>query len=184
MESLNNSTQPLSIYIPRVFKNVSEKFISSIFEDLKYGKVNHVDIVDKMDKNGKIYHSAYIHFDYWYDNIACKNFQERVQNPEKEARIVYKDPLFWVCLENTSSNKKNIVECTSPGRGERKIRINLDDLFNGAKSITKIKNFDEEKKEDEEKQKINMMNYVRELEQINYKLMYDLRNIQGDFIMA
>ena len=183
MESVNNSPQPLSIYIPRVFKNVTENFISSIFEDLKYGKVNHVDIVDKMDKNGNIYHSAYIHFDFWYDNIACKNFQERVQNPEKEARIVYKDPWFWVCLENTSSNKKNNVEPTYPGSGERKIRINLDDLFNCAKSITKIKIFNEEK-ENDEKQKIYMMNYVRELEEINYKLMYDLRNIQGDFIMA
>jgi hypothetical protein len=183
MESVNSSPQQLSIYIPRVFKNVTDKFISSIFEDLKFGKVKHIDIIDKMDKNGNIYHSAYIHFDFWYDNIACKNFQERVQNPEKEARIVYKDPWFWVCLENNSSNKKNIAEATSPGRGERKIRIGLDNVFNGAKSITKIKNLYEEK-EDDEKQKINMMNYVRELEQINYKLMYDLRNIQGDFIMA
>ena len=179
MESVNNSSQPLSIYIPRVFKNVTENFISSIFEDLKYGKVNHVDIVDKMDKNGKIYHSAYIHFDYWYDNIACKNFQERVQNPEKEARIVYKDPWFWVCLENTSSNKKNIAEANSPGTGERKIRIDLDDLFNGAKSITKINT-----NELYNNKKKNMIEYVKELELINYKLMYDLRNIQGDFIMV
>ena len=29
-----------------------------------------------------------------------------------------------------------------------------------------------------------MIEYVKELELINYKLMYDLRNIQGDFIMA
>lgn len=178
MESVNNSSQPLSIYIPRVFKNVTENFISSIFEDLKYGKVNHVDIIDKMDKNGKIYHSAYIHFDYWYDNIACKNFQERVQNPEKEARIAYKDPWFWVCLENTSSNKKKIAEANSPGTGERKIRIDLDDLFNGAKSITKINT-----NELYNNKKKNMIEYVKELELINYKLMYDLRNIQGDFIM-
>ena len=169
MESVNNSPQPLSIYIPRVFKNVTENFISSIFEDLKYGKVNHVDIVDKMDKNGNIYHSAYIHFDFWYDNIACKNFQERVQNPEKEARIVYKDPWFWVCLENTSSNKKNNVEPTYPGSGERKIRINLDDLF-AAASTAKSKEIDFE--------------YVKQLEEMNYKLMYDLHKIQGDFIMT
>ena len=29
-----------------------------------------------------------------------------------------------------------------------------------------------------------MIEYVKELELINYKLMYDLRNIQGDFIMV
>ena len=43
----------LSIYIPHVFKNINSDFIKKVFEDLKYGKVKHLDFVDKMDKNGK-----------------------------------------------------------------------------------------------------------------------------------
>lgn len=159
----------LSIYIPHVFMNISSDVITKVFEDLKYGKVKHIDFVDKMDKNGKIYHSIYVHFDYWYDNIACKNFQERVKNPDKEARIVYKEPWFWICRENTSTNinTKHVVK----GKGENKVKINLDDLFAAAAaSSTKNKEIDVE--------------YVRQLEEINYKLMYDLHKIQGDFIMT
>ena len=160
-------TNLMSIYIPHVFINISADLIKKTFEDLKYGKVKHIDLVDKMDKKGKIYQSAYIHFDYWFDNIACKNFQDRVKNPDKEARIVYKEPWFWICLENTSTNinTNNVVK----GRGENKVKINLDDLFAAASSV-KNKEID--------------FDYVKQLEEINYKLMYDLHKIQGDFIMT
>jgi hypothetical protein len=30
------------------------------------------------------------------------HFQERVTNPDKEARIVYDEPWFWIVLENTA----------------------------------------------------------------------------------
>jgi hypothetical protein len=160
----------MSIYIPHVFVNILPDVISKTFEDLKYGKVKHIDFVDKMDKNGKLYHSVYVHFEYWYDNIACQNFQERVKNPDKEARIVYKEPWYWICLENTSTNNGNVANSKKiSGTGERKIKINLDDLFAAAAC---------------NKKEIIDMEYVKQLEMINYKLSYDLRNIQGDFIMV
>ena len=64
----HSSSNLLSIYIPHVFMNITADFIKKTFEDLKYGKVKHIDLVDKMDKKGKIYQSAYLHFDYWFDN--------------------------------------------------------------------------------------------------------------------
>ena len=70
----------------------------------------------KMSKN-KPYNCAYIHFEFWYNNIANINLQEKIRNPEKEARIVYDDPWFWLILENTASKT---VE------GERKPCINLE----------------------------------------------------------
>jgi len=169
-QSQSSKDNNLSIYIPHVFMNINSDFIKMVFEDLKYGKVKHLDFVDKMDKNGKIYHSVYIHFEYWYDNIACKNFQERVKNPDKEARIVYKEPWFWVCLENTSNiiNKKHVLK----ERGEKKVKINLDDLFDSITSVSK-----------NEKEIIDVK-YVKQLEEINYKLIYDLYKLQGDFIMV
>lgn len=168
----HSSSNLMSIYIPYVFMNISADLIKKTFEDLKYGKVKHIDLVDKMDKKGKIYQSAYIHFDYWFDNIACKNFQDRITNPDKEARIVYKEPWFWICLENTSANinTKNVVK----GRGENKVKINLDDLFAAAR-------YKENKGSVEKEIDVD---YVKQLEEINYKLMYDLHKIQGDFIMT
>jgi hypothetical protein len=176
-----NNVNNMSIYIPHVFANILPDVISKTFEDLKYGKVKHIDFVDKMDKNGKMYHSVYVHFEYWYDNVACKNIQERVKNPDKEARIVYKEPWYWICLENTSTTNGNVgnsKKISGSKTGERKIKINLDDLFAAATSSCK-------KKDDISctKKEIDI-EYVKQLEMINYKLSYDLRNIQGDFIMV
>jgi hypothetical protein len=61
-----------------------------------------VDFIPKTDKNGKSYNAAYIHFYRWFECSAAVNFQERVLNPDKEARIVYDEPWYWIVLENTA----------------------------------------------------------------------------------
>ena len=91
----------MSIYIPHVFMNIGEDRITKVFDKLRLGKVKHVDFVLKL--NGKS--SAYVHFEYWYDNAASKHFRERVRDPEKEARVVYDEPWYWTVLENTSEKK-------------------------------------------------------------------------------
>jgi hypothetical protein len=109
----------ISLYIPHIFSNYNKKDVSNIFENLKIGKINYIDFVAKIDKDGKGYNAAYIHFDFWYDNLVTKNFQERVLNPDKEARIVYEDPWYWLVFENKGEKLKI---------GQRKTRIDLGDL--------------------------------------------------------
>ena len=77
--------------------------VSLLFSQLQLGEVHHVDFIPKTDKNGKRYNAAYIHFAYWYDNSTAENFQERVTNPEKEARLVYDEPWYWIVLQNTGA---------------------------------------------------------------------------------
>jgi hypothetical protein len=89
----NNSIANISLYIPRVFKNIGAKRIESVFNSLRLGKVRAVNFTPKVGKQGH-YNSVSIHFDYWHDNVAARNFQERVIEG-KEARIVYDDPWFW-----------------------------------------------------------------------------------------
>lgn len=203
--------QSLSLYIPHVFENISEKKIMKVFEDQCLGKVKNVDLIEKMDKNGKIYKTAFVHFDYWYDSIITRNFQERIKNPNKEARVVYHDPWFWVCFEN--KGKKQIP-------GERKERINLHDfsnIFEEEKNDLKIdqetediferelleefdcssttsfdimetvKEYDlilYQKAEKKYQEQVIDMEYVKKLEMLNYKLVYDLYQSRGDFIMV
>jgi len=80
------------------------------------GKVSHIDLISKMSNNGKVYNSAYIHFEYWYDSIATNNLKSKLQEG-KETKLVYDDPWHWIVLENKS--RKYIS-------GERKQRINLN----------------------------------------------------------
>ena len=98
-----NALSNISLYIPHVFPNIDEDRIARIFDLLIIGKVSHVDFVSKTDRHGKNYNSVYVHFDYWYNTVAAVNFQEKVVNPEKEARLVYDDPWFWVVLENKAN---------------------------------------------------------------------------------
>jgi hypothetical protein len=111
MSSINN----ISLYIPHVFENISKEFVAETFEKLRIGKVLTVDFVQKMGKDAA-YNAAYLHFEYWYDNTAARNFQERVLNPEKEARIIYDEPWYWIVLENKA--KKHVS-------GDRKPRVAL-----------------------------------------------------------
>ena len=106
----------LNIYIPHVFLNISKEQIIYIFENLEIGKISRIDFVIKIGQNNKCYNSAYIYFEEWYDNTVTKNFQERILNPDKEARIVYDDPYFWVILENKTTKVL-----------QRKARICLDE---------------------------------------------------------
>ena len=108
----------ISLYIPHVFANINRKRVVDTFENLRIGNVKRADIVSKRSANGEHYNSVYIHFNYWYDNIAARNFQERVLDPNMEARIVYDEPWYWIVLENKGANK-------SIGR---KPRVNLDAL--------------------------------------------------------
>jgi hypothetical protein len=203
------------LYIPYVFNNITKEFMKSTIEFQGLGKVTNIDFVEKMDKNGKIYNSAFVHFEYWYDNISAIHFQERLKNPNKEARIVYNDPWFWVCFENTG---KKVIP------GQRKERINLTAFSNVEASFEEkeedkierklLKEFDCETYNDNndispaefdlilyqnkndvietetdmdvdinKKRKLTM-EYVEKLELLNYKLIHDLYELRGDFIMV
>jgi hypothetical protein len=99
-----SSIQNISIYIPKVFVNITKERMENIIEKL-YGKVKEIDLISKVTSNGEKYNSAYIHFDYWYDNVSNQNLQNRLLNDGKETRIVYDDPWYWIILQNKGHKK-------------------------------------------------------------------------------
>jgi hypothetical protein len=113
MSAINN----ISIYIPHVFANIDKDRISDAFESQGIGKVKNVDFVGKLGKEGHSFNAVYVHFEYWFESSVALNFQERVLNPNKEARIVYEDPWYWIVLENKAKKHAS---------GSRKVRLVLD----------------------------------------------------------
>jgi hypothetical protein len=107
---LPDSMPNISLFLPYIYPNITQERICSVFANNRIGDVNHVDFVDKIDKSGRKYKSAYIHFEEWYVNKTSYNFQEKVTNPEKEARIVYDDPYYWTVLPNTSQPEEQQQE--------------------------------------------------------------------------
>jgi len=110
----------LSLYIPRVSADISQQFIAHIFER-DYGKVNHVDLINKIDNNCVTYYSAYIHFDYWYDNQMVRSLKNIIDhddvNNKTSGLVYYNDYSYWKVLKNRS---KKIVS------GERREKVDLN----------------------------------------------------------
>ncbi len=105
--------QRLSLVIPRVFPQwVDEEKIIKIFQDQQLGIISKVRIVRIPDEKGRSYpiYKAYLYFSVWFDNIIVKNFQYRIYNKEKQARVVYDDPWFWTVFENTSRVKLSKID--------------------------------------------------------------------------
>lgn len=110
-----------SLYIPRVSAETTQSFISFVFER-DYGKVNHVDLVNKISNNGDNYCAAYIHFDYLYDNEMVTSLKKVIDHDDpnrmKDSGLVYyNDNSYWKVLKNRS---KKVVS------GDRREKIKVD----------------------------------------------------------
>jgi len=117
---MSTAMQNISLYIPHVFSNISSKKICDVFDFQGIGDIQKVVLISKKDRNGRTYNAAYIHFKEWYDNIASRNFQERVLDKSKEARIVYDEPWYWIVLENKGrkfkpDNRKPVIDLKAFG---------------------------------------------------------------------
>jgi hypothetical protein len=112
-----SSIQNYGLYIPSLFDAVNEKRIIQIFEILRIGQVSYVDIIQKQNKYGDAYKSAYIHFDMWFDNNTTKNLQMKLNKKDGEARIIYDEPNYWIIQKSSIPNKLS----------QRSMRIQLDD---------------------------------------------------------
>ena len=119
----------ISLFIPHVYANFNSAAVFDIIQGQGIGEVKNIDFVSKTGSDGKPYNAVYIHFYQWHDNIVARNFQERVLNPSKEARIMYDDPWYWLVLEN--KGKKHVP-------GQRKPTIDLDAFITPEKAVAPI----------------------------------------------
>jgi hypothetical protein len=99
---MSNFDSQLSLYIPRITPDwANEDAIIKKFHDQNIGHVERVDLIYKIAENGKEYFQAFIHFKHWYETSVTYNIQDRINDPERQARLVYDDPWYWMLLRNT-----------------------------------------------------------------------------------
>jgi len=108
-------SQQLSIYIPRVFLNITKETIVKVFHERKLGEVEHIDLIIKKGLNEQYYNACYIHFTKWYETPESKLFQESVK--VAETKLIYNEPWYWLCLENKASKYNTF---------QPKLKINVD----------------------------------------------------------
>jgi hypothetical protein len=91
----------MSLFIPAVFKNITEERIISAFKKVKLGKVSRVNFLYKNEK----FNSVHICFSNWSNTDASRIFKEKTKTPEG-AKLVYDDPWHWIVLEYNPKYEK------------------------------------------------------------------------------
>jgi len=113
----------MSLYIPRMaedshkyseFSNLTD-FVAYKFQMLDIGLVRDIEYKKGfVNKVGRIYYKAIVHFDLWNDNQTTRGLQDRILNPSKysckHARLVYDDPHYWMLLEHKVETKAQAFE--------------------------------------------------------------------------
>ncbi len=111
------SSTSYSVFIPRVFLNISSTRISNVFHKLNIGEVDHVDLVKRSNEKSS-FNMAFVHFKNMYDSNEARSFQDDVANPDTKAKIVYDDPWYWFVMPFTKKEKANQgFNSLAPGQG-------------------------------------------------------------------
>ena len=121
-----NIDQQLSMYIPYV--SADGEYIKNTIEDYGFGKVKRIDCVARGNDDSTS--MAFIHMEYWEDNALVENFQERIKSSDKEARIVYDDPNYWIILPNKNPLNFDVNEKINNMQTEIDILRNENEEFN------------------------------------------------------
>jgi hypothetical protein len=88
--------EQMSIYIQHMFPSISVDTIRTTFKPL--GNVGRVDFKSyDSGRDGKPYKSAFIHFDFWRDNVNSRKLQKDL-NEGKETTINYDGKWYWKLL--------------------------------------------------------------------------------------
>jgi hypothetical protein len=87
-----------SIYIPRIFENITTEKIKHVFEVLDLGIISHIDLVPRGPSKLKM---AFVHFKEWFTNPSAQNLARKILDPVTQAKLVYDDPWYWILLPNT-----------------------------------------------------------------------------------
>ena len=97
-----------ALYIPRVHRNqMHDAYIKRVFESQGIALVSRVDFAEYQHPDAN-FCFAVVHIMFWIPGVISKHFRERIQS-QREARIVFSDPSYWVVLPYIEKQKKNSI---------------------------------------------------------------------------
>lgn len=83
-----------SLFIARVFPNITHSRITTVLNEIGLGIIDHIDMIKLTDKRNNDYYRVFIHFKTWYKTDLAIKARDRVLSG-KEIKIIYSDPWFW-----------------------------------------------------------------------------------------
>jgi len=117
MTSFIQDTDNMTLCIPRVFNNIGEKRIRSVFYALKLGHIGRIDMVNKITERGEKFNRVFIHFDRWFDTDNAHSAL-KLLSEGKDIKVIYDEPWFWkvstyrkqVNVTRTSAKQQPVID--------------------------------------------------------------------------
>lgn len=108
----------LSIYIPSVYPNITEHMISETFNRMDVGKVKHVELISKQDRDGNtVSKKAYVFFESLYQSDLALDIHNKVSKGNT-VKLAYgkSEHVFWILLncKREYDGKSNVGEYVEP----------------------------------------------------------------------
>ena len=124
----------MSLCIPRVFPNIGWKRVKGVFEDMvKWGIVDRVDMVKRVNDDGKEFKRVFVHFKSWNDTDEVREIQAGLENGE-EAIVHYEEKWFWKVRKSNVPRPERDTSFTKVQRKHPKKAIDLSE-----KKVTMVK---------------------------------------------
>jgi hypothetical protein len=139
-----------SLCIPRVFANIKEERIRSIFENLDIAEISRIEIIKTLDNK---FNRVYVHFLKWKSNDNGKNARKCVLGGNV-FKVIYDDPWFWKISALKSSSSTTTSIDNKESKKDNKPRIVFDDDDSSTNKKRKHEKSEKKKtKKPEEKKK-------------------------------
>ena len=98
-----------SICIPRVFPNITERRVWAIFENLGFGEVEKIDMIERTSKSGDTFKRVFVHFVAWNHSEEAQIVRQKLLG-EEEVKVVYDEPWYWLLSASKSVRPENRVQ--------------------------------------------------------------------------
>ena len=84
-----------SLCIPRAFGNITKKRVMDVMKECKFGMVERIDEISKVNEKGETVKRFFVHFKHWFKGWDAE--RKRLMSGESERlKIVYDDPWYWM----------------------------------------------------------------------------------------
>ena len=84
-----------SLCIPRAFGNITKKRVMDVMKECKFGMVERIDEISKVNENGETVKRFFVHFKHWFKGWEAER-KRLLSGDSERLKIVYDDPWYWM----------------------------------------------------------------------------------------
>ena len=115
-----------SLCIPRAFGNITKKRVMDVMKECKFGMVDRIDEISKVNENGETVKRFFVHFKHWFKGWEAERKRLMSGNSER-LKIVYDDPWYWMVKASDPAAAYKPIESVSKDT-KKKVIVTRDEV--------------------------------------------------------